>query len=96
MKNIASHYTFCFFLNNRLVAFMTGFATNYNEIVFPYVAIDSKYGSYAPGKLMIGESIKYLQEHTSIRELDLSRGDERYKLEMGGVRHYNYRFEIQL
>ena len=24
MKNIASHYTFCFFLNNRLVAFMTG------------------------------------------------------------------------
>lgn len=96
MKNIASHYTFCFFLNNRLVAFMTGFATNYNEIVFPYVAIDSKYGSYAPGKLMIGESIKYLQEHTSIRGLDLSRGDERYKLEMGGVRHYNYRFEIQL
>lgn len=96
MKNMASHYTFCSFLNNRLVAFMTGFATNYNEIVFPYVAIDSKYGSYAPGKLMIGESIKYLQEHTSIRGLDLSRGDERYKLEMGGVRHYNYKFEIQL
>ena len=96
MQNMASHYTFCFFLNNRLVAFMTGFATNYNEIVFPYVAIDSKYGSYAPGKLMIGESIKYLQEHTSIRGLDLSRGDERYKLEMGGVRHYNYKFEIEL
>lgn len=45
---------------------------------------------------MIGESIKYLQEHSAIRGLDLSRGDERYKLEMGGVRHYNYKFEIQL
>lgn len=45
---------------------------------------------------MIGESIKYLQTNTAIRGLDLSRGDERYKLEMGGVRHYNYRFEIQL
>ena len=44
----------------------------------------------------MSQSIKYLQEHTSIRGLDLSRGDERYKLEMGGVRHYNYRFEIQL
>lgn len=32
----------------------------------------------------------------SLRGLDLSRGDERYKLEMGGVRHYNYKFEIQL
>ena len=81
---------------SALVWAMKNFATNYNEIVFPYVAIDSKYGSYAPGKLMISESIKYLQEHTLIRGLDLSRGDERYKLEMGGVRHYNYRFEIQL
>ena len=49
-----------------------------------------------PGKLMIAESIKWLQAHTQIRGLDLSRGDERYKLEMGGVCHYNYRFEIQL
>ena len=75
---------------------MTGFATNYNEIVFPYVAIDSTFATYSPGKLMIGESIKYLQKNTTIRGLDLSRGDERYKVEMGGVRHYNYRFEIQL
>ena len=96
MENMDSHYTFCFFLNNKLAAFMTGFATNYNEIVFPYVAIDSTYASYAPGKLMIGESIKHLQAKSSIRGLDLSRGDERYKLEMGGVRHYNYKFNIQL
>lgn len=96
METLASHYTFCFFLNNKLVAFMTGFVTNYNEIVFPYLAIDSTFASYAPGKLMIAESIKYLQEHSAIRVLDLSRGDEKYKFEMGGVRHYNYRFEIQL
>ena len=96
MKNMASHYTFCFFLNNKLAAFMTGFATNYNEIVFPYVAIDSNYAVYSPGKLMISESVKYLQNCDSIRGLDLSRGDEHYKFVMGGVRHYNYRFKIQL
>lgn len=96
METLASHYTFCFFLNNKLVAFMTGFVTNYNEIVFPYLAIDSTFASYAPGKLMIAESIKYLQEHSAIRVLDLSRGDEKYKFEMGGIRHYNYRFEIEL
>ena len=96
MEALDSHYTFCLFLNHKPAAFMTGFVTNYNEIVFPYVAIDSSFGTYAPGKLMIAESIKWLQAHTQIRGLDLSRGDERYKLEMGGVRHYNYRFEIQL
>ena len=96
MEALDSHYTFCLFLNHKPAAFMTGFETNYNEIVFPYVAIDSTFGSYAPGKLMIAESIKWLQEHTQIRGLDLSRGDERYKREMGGICHYNYRFEIQL
>lgn len=96
MEALDAHYTFCLFLNHKPAAFMTGFVTNYNEIVFPYVAIDSSFGSYAPGKLMIAESIKWLQAHTQIRGLDLSRGDERYKLEMGGVCHYNYRFEIQL
>lgn len=96
MKTLDSQYTFCLFLNHQPAAFMTGFATNYNEIVFPYVAIDSTFATYSPGKLMIGESIKYLQTNTAIRGLDLSRGDERYKLEMGGVHHYNYRFEIQL
>lgn len=96
METLASHYTFCFFLNNKLAAFMTGFATNYNEIVFPYVAIDSNYAVYSPGKLMISESVKYLQNCDSIRGLDLSRGDEHYKFVMGGVRHYNYRFKIQL
>lgn len=96
MENLDSQYTFALFLNNKMASFMTGFATNYNEIVFPYVAIDSTFSSYAPGKLMIAESIKWLQANSSIRGLDLSRGDERYKLEMGGIRHYNYKFNIQL
>lgn len=96
MESLDSHYTFCLFLNHQPAAFMSGFATNYDEIVFPYVAIDSTFAAYSPGKVMISESIKYLQTHTAIRGLDLSRGDERYKLEMGGVRHYNYRFEMQL
>ncbi len=95
MQALDSHYTFCLFLNGSPVAFMTGFATNFNEIVFPIVAIDSAYSQYAPGKLMISESIKYLQAHTEIRALDLSRGDERYKLEMGGTKHYNYQYILE-
>lgn len=95
MRNMDSHYTFCLFLQHRPAAFMSGFLTNFNEIVFPIVAMDSFFSHYAPGKLMISESIKYLQKNSQIRGLDLSRGDERYKLEMGGEKHYNYRFFLQ-
>lgn len=95
IQNMATQYTFCFFLNNELASFMTGFETNFDEIVFPLVAMNDKFSQYAPGKLMISESIKYLQKNTSIRCLDMSRGDERYKLEMGGIKHYNYHFCLQ-
>lgn len=94
MENMDSHYTFCLFLQHHPAAFMSGFLTNFNEIVFPIVAMDSAFSHYAPGKVMISESIKYLQKNSQIRGLDLSRGDERYKLEMGGEKHYNYRFSL--
>lgn len=95
MENLDSHYTFCLFLKGKPAAFMTGFLTNFKEIVFPIVAMNSEFFKYAPGKLMICESIKYLQKNTTVRGLDLSRGDERYKLEMGGTSHFNYRFFLK-
>lgn len=91
-QNMKSQYTFCLFLQNTLAAFMSGFETNFGEIVFPRVAMNSQFSKYAPGKLMISESVKWLQRNTDINGLDLSRGDERYKYEMGGVNHINYRF----
>ena len=96
IQKLDSHYTFCLLFNGVIAAFMTGFRTNFNEIVFPIVAMNGEYAKYAPGKLMICESIKYLQRNTRIISLDLSRGDERYKMEMGGVKHYNYRFTFEL
>lgn len=91
MQTMKEHYTFCLYINENPAAFMSGFVTNFNEIVFPIVAMNSSFREYVPGKLMINESIKYLQKKESIRVLDLSRGDERYKFEMGGSKHYNYR-----
>lgn len=91
-QHMQSQYTFCLFLHHTLAAFMSGFETNFGEIVFPRVAMNSQFSKYAPGKLMISESVKWLQKNTGINGLDLSRGDERYKYEMGGVNHMNYRF----
>ncbi|WP_317304080.1 GNAT family N-acetyltransferase [Acidaminococcus timonensis] len=91
-QHMQSQYTFCLFLHNTVAAFMSGFETNFGEIVFPRVAMNSQFSKYAPGKLMISESVKWLQKNTDINGLDLSRGDERYKYEMGGKKHMNYRF----
>lgn len=95
IQELESDYTFCLYLNGKVAAFMSGFLTNFGEIVFPLVAMNDDFAAYAPGKLMISESVKYLQEFDKeVRVLDMSRGDERYKLEMGGIKHYNYRYNF--
>lgn len=96
MQNMDSHCTFCFFLDRKLAAFMTGYLTNYNEITFPMISMNSEYAKFSPGKIMISEAVKYLQQNTNIHALDVSRGDERYKVEMGGHSHYNYRYRLSL
>ncbi len=96
MQKMEEHYTFCFFLDGKLAAFMTGYLTNYKEITFPMISMNSEYAKLSPGKVMISESVKYLQENTDIRVLDVSRGDEMYKTEMGGHSHFNYKFSVML
>lgn len=96
IQNMNEQYTFCLMLKDKPAAFMTGFATNFNEIVFPIVSMNSLFKQYSPGKVMINETIKYLQGDKSNMILDLSRGDERYKFEMGGSKHYNYRIFLEL
>ena len=79
-----------------LIAFLSGFITNDNEIICPRGAMDSTFARYSPGKLLINETIKWLIANTTIRCLDLSRGEEPYKYEMGGIQHINYAYEIKL
>ena len=86
---------FSFYMNGKLTAYMKGYITNFNSIVIPRLAIDAtEFGKYSPGKLMINEAVKYMLEHTDIRCLDLSKGDEKYKYDMGGDSHYNYSFKM--
>lgn len=73
------------YLNGKAVSFMSGFVDNgASRVVIPRLAIDIDYGFYSPGYVMILETMKFLVENTSIRVLDLSRGDEKYKLDLGG------------
>ncbi len=97
IQQLSEHYTFCIYLNDKPAAFMTGFKSNYQEIVFPWVAMDSAQAALVPGKLMINESVRWClenREREQIAALDLSRGPERYKFEMGGTQHLNYGYSL--
>ncbi len=86
LRNDGNSFHSVLYLNGKAVSFMSGFVDKQaHRVVVPRLAIDSDYGFYSPGYVMILETMKRLIEETSIRVIDLSRGDEKYKLDLGGT-----------
>lgn len=78
------------YIEGNIAGFFSGFFdAKGTAVVVPRLAIDSEYGVYCPGSILVSETIRYLIENTEVRCLDLSRGDEKYKYAMGGIEHYN-------
>lgn len=76
-------------IDSGVAAFFIGFSYD-GGICIPRLAIDTDYGRYSPGMILINEYLKSLpcnQEYI----FDLCRGDEKYKSSLGGVKSITYR-----
>lgn len=83
-------------INGEMASCMLGLKNRQETLItVPRLSINDKFSKYSPGNLLIYECVKYLIDHTSIRNLDLSRGNEKYKYIMGGVEYYTYTFDIK-
>lgn len=79
------------YLDNKPAAVMLGFIDPINHSFYvPRLAIDDSFKFFSPGILLINETIKYLTTNTDIRTLDLTKGDEKYKFQMGGDIYNTY------
>lgn len=84
------------YIGDEIAGILTGFVTNRDSIFVPRLAIVDKFRKYKPGKLLIDFTVKYLCEKNIVRCLDLSNGDEPYKLEMGGTQYMSHGYEVEL
>lgn len=66
-----------------------------NCLIVPRLAINDHFRRYSPGMILLNEAIKHSYDHTNIKEIDLSRGVDKYKLNMGGVIYSNYNFYLK-
>lgn len=81
---------------NRVMSFMAGFKTLAGDrIVVPRLAIDAAYRFYSPGYVLMNETIQYLQQEGIVKVLDMSRGDEKYKKDLGGKSYFIKDFVIE-
>ena len=72
-------------IDNCVCGFMMGVLTADMRIcTIPRLAVDTTFGVYCPGLVLIVDSIRYLIERGCVC-LDLSRGEEQYKFTVGGT-----------
>lgn len=78
-------------INNNIAAFFVGFSYT-NGICIPRLAIDTDYGRYSPGMILINEYLKKVSDIPNTGfTFDLCRGDEKYKSSLGGKKSITYR-----
>ncbi len=93
LGELANAFCSILYIEGDVAAFCAGFSCRDNKVLLPFFAIDSDFSRYAPGGLLITETVMELIER-GYRYLDLSRGGERYKFMYGGVEHYNYHYQL--
>ena len=93
LNNCENSFVSVLKINSKVAAYMQGFISNcHQSVVIPRLAINSDFNVYCPGGLLITQTIHWLQKNSQIRNLDLSRGDEKYKFVYGGLEHCNFDF----
>lgn len=82
-------------INGNMAAIMQGYIdVTRHDIQIPRLAIDPDFSYYSPGYLMICETVKMLFSNDNIDSLDLMRGCEKYKLDLGGEIYHTYNCKI--
>ncbi len=86
LHHLANSFHAVLMEKERPVAFLSALMTHDGHtITVPRLAIDDNYRFYSPGYVLLAETLKYLGANTEVHELDLSRGEEKYKLDLGGI-----------
>lgn len=84
-------------IDGNVAAFMFGYINNTRKSYeVPKLAISKEYAFYSPGMILINKTIQLFADKTDIRILDLCRGTEQYKINMGGKVYHTYNYTIKL
>lgn len=73
------------YIDGKIAAFWGGIINKKgHRVVIPRLAIDDSFRFYSPGYILICETLKYVLDNTNIKNIDLCRGTEKYKTDLGG------------
>lgn len=94
--NSPEHYYCTLKIDGVVAGFMQGYMNPRRKAMeVPRLAIDEKFGWYSPGMILVNETIKWLIHTAGYEYLDLCRGCEKYKSDMGGEMYDTMNFKLK-
>lgn len=84
------------YIDGVVAGMFAGIMSNAKDtVVIPRLAINMDYHFYSPGYILLIETIKYCYDNNNVRIIDLCRGTEKYKLDLGGDIYKTVKVEIK-
>lgn len=80
-------------MNEEIAAYFFGYQTN-NRLEINRVVINDDFKFYSPGLVLFNEFIQQNIQHLDV--IDLTVGDEKYKFDLGGEKHFIYSGNIRM
>ena len=73
-------------IDGCIAAYMEGYVNAARRsLEVPRIAMNAAFERYSPGRLLVVDAVAWLCANSDIRTIDLCRGDEKYKLDLGGT-----------
>lgn len=73
-------------IDGQAAAFLQGYVdARRHTLAVPRIAMNDQWAAFSPGWLLVDACARWMRTHSDLRVLDLTRGDERYKHDLGGV-----------
>lgn len=95
LRKLGNTFHSVLFLNGDVACFMSGFIDHERtKVVIPRLAFNDEYKFYSPGYVLICETMRRLASDGGIYEIDLVRGIERYKTDLGGEIYNTYSYVL--
>ena len=96
LKKHRNNFWASMLINDKLAAFLAGYYDEINNCIdVRRISMSDKYSRYSPGLLIINETVKELIDRSHVKNLDLTIGDEDYKLYMGGQVYNSCNFVLK-
>lgn len=84
-------------IDGQVAAFMEGYNNvRMESLEVPRLAINDEYYFYSPGVLLVNETMKWIYGQDDVSILDLCRGTEKYKTDMGGIVYSTLNYVLDL